>query len=208
MSSGLKVGGMSTSRKFGTRDNAALTLIDEEMQKVRRQFERIRQDRIEIQAQSKIVLDYVKVEGANTVWDSSKDTAPLFDMIIRSGNKNIYLLADIHYLLISLGMIGKLFKMLEKALPDAYELKAVRKNYDLIFKDYSDFRSNIEHIYDKLTPELPNHGGYNEEEYFFGDKKFKIGKQREEEIERIYSDIKAAVNAYRERTKKPPATQR
>src|SRR2546422_3839252 len=125
MDSNLKVSEISTSVKYATRDNAALKLIEEEMKKVRRQFERIRQDRIELQTESSIVFDYIKIEGERAVWDDSKDKNKFFDAIFWSGNKHTYLLADIHYLLISLAMIGKLFIMLRKALPDAHELKVV-----------------------------------------------------------------------------------
>jgi hypothetical protein len=207
MNSGLKVAGISSAIKHGSKDEAALELIEEEMKAIRRQFDRIKQDRIEIESQSNLVLDYVKFDGKEASWDNSKDTTPLFDMIKGSRSKHTYLLADMHYLLISLAMIGKLFIMLKKALPDANELNVVGKNYDPIFKDYSEVRANIEHIYEKIKPEMPNHGGHNDEGYFFGNKNFKIGKQRQEEIERIYSDIKAAVKAYRDRTQKPPAKQ-
>lgn len=106
------------------------------------------------------------------------------------------LFADVRYLLVSLGMLQSLFVMLERALPNELEILALREKYKTSLKDYTDFRDHVEHIYERAqrTSDLGNLSG-DATVYTFGGKGFDIGKAREIEVESLYDDIVAALEA-------------
>lgn len=176
-----------------------LSLLQNEMEKVRLQFRRIRQDtaRLHSNVREEIPLIERNMEDIPL----SPDLQKLRQELSQAHHDNmVCLFADIHFLLICLDKMEKLFKMLRKELHNEPELAVVFSQYSKALKEYSDFRNYLEHVdrevVEKRTTDLGNLGG---DKFTFNERTFDIGHAREREVEELFKDILEACGAISER---------
>lgn len=165
-----------------------LLLLQGEMEKVRLQFRRIRDDSARLHSTVTEEMQLVEGDDAETLFspDSQERQRELSQA---RHDSMVCLFADIHFLLICLDKMEKLFKMLRKELPEP-ELTVVFSRYSKALKEYSDFRNYLEHIdrevVKKRTTDLGNLG---DDKFTFDGRAFDVGRAREAEVEELFKDI-------------------
>ena len=158
-----------------------LFLLKNELDKIRLQFSRIKQDDLRIQ-------ELHTPEIRETRWFDE-------DYQKQRHETQVALFADIHFLLISLTNFAKIFhKLLKPQLPTNKEISAIdTKCYKTTFQEYTNFRNNLEHIYQKVG-NVGDLGNLANGKFTFGGETFDIGCKRETEIETIFSEILSALD--------------
>lgn len=167
----------------------AYSMLEKEMEKIRLQFSRIAEDRARVN------------DGIARIKSLVSNQSRIPKEIPQEMTKfNGRTFADIHYLLVSLAMCDKLFTMIEKEMPHEHGLTTVRNKYKQALKDYSDFRADIEHVYDRIRRGESDLGNLSNDSFTFNGRMFSIGADRQREIEEIFLELTNALGVIADKT--------
>jgi len=162
----------------------ALLFLKREVDKARLQFSRIRQDRDE-------------VEQFTDLSTNRRNSHGLLKVQQRFDEAMLALFADIHFLLICLDKIDLLLRMLQKHFPTNQKLNNILHLHSKSLKDYNDFRNHLEHIDERIEDKVSDLGNLQNNMFTFAGKRFNIGTDTENELERILDETLSALENVR-----------
>lgn len=143
----------------------ALLFAKTEMDKIRLQFRRIRQDAATVDALH-------RPEVAHEKWTDLSYQRMRHEAMTA-------LFADIHFLLICLDKLDPFLRIIEKSLPNESELAGVRASFNQLLKDSNDFRNHMERIDERVQRGVSDLGNLTGSDFTFDGQKFSVGPARE-----------------------------
>jgi len=102
------------------------------------------------------------------------------------------LFGDIHFLLVSMWRMWRLFERIRKDLPDETELNEIAKKYRNFFEGIRRFRNKVEHIEGIVEQGISGLGDARPSAFGFDDRSFYYGPEVETAIVAFYEEVKTA----------------
>jgi hypothetical protein len=165
----------------------ALLLLENEVERARLQFRRIRKNSGVIDTYMRLLAE----KGVMVAHGIDPQSAP--DHEREMNEAQLALFADIHFLLICLDKVDLMLKTLERNLPDNQALKFVRQGHATALRNYNDFRNHLEHIDDRLKRNVSDLGNFGNNIFTFDEKDFNVGLACEKELEEIFNEALRAL---------------
>ncbi len=168
-----------------SRAQTALLILGREMRIARAQFDRIESHRAK--------LESLTPPGPGLMIPATRLTQEEY---YESLSK---LFGDIHFLLVSMAGISRLFVLMKNDLKGENEFESIGRKHGEMFRKARVFRNHLEHIDDRVRKGIKGLGDCRETLFSFDGKSFDFGPQLREELEKFYSEVKMAYEAYRKR---------
>jgi len=160
------------------------------MDHVRLQFRRIKEHEMifhSLQEQKRLLRDL-------------EDENPHRNLIDQISRNETEMVADIHYLLISISMVRKLWICLEKELGNPPELSDIKSKYWAIIENYYQRRGELEHIYARIKNPSGLKIFHSGTELSINGQAVDISQKAEKTMVEIFSKIQSALRRIAVRT--------
>jgi len=105
------------------------------------------------------------------------------------------LFGDIHFLVIAMSRLWRLFEKIRNDLPKEPELDAIAKKYRGFFEKARITRNRVEHLEGMVQDGIPGLGDIRPSSLGFDDKKFDYGPEVEQRIIAFYEEVRNAHQA-------------
>jgi hypothetical protein len=168
-----------------SRAQTALLIMGREMRIARAQFDRIESNRVK--------LESLTPPGPGLMIPATRLTQEEFYESLSM------LFGDIHFLLVSMAGISRLYDLMKNDLKGESEFESIGRKHREMFRKARVFRNHLEHIDDRVREGIKGLGDCRETLFSFDGKSFDFGPQLREELEEFHTEVKAAYNAYRKR---------
>jgi|GEM_PF-2922524 len=168
-----------------SRAQTALLILNREMRIAKVQFERIESHRT--------TLDSLTPPGPGLMIPATKLTQEEYYECLT------LLFGDIHFLLVSMASISRLYRFMRDDLRGEEEFDKIGQKHRKMFEGARVFRNHLEHIDDRVKAGIRGLGDCRETLFSFDGKSFDFGPQVRQELEEFHSEVKAAYEAYRKR---------
>lgn len=160
----------------------ALLMMKTEIDKIRLQFQRIRED-------DSLIRSLVHPHILREDWFDEETRIKIRSDQEKSQKALTALFADIHYLLIGLARLDLFLRWLEKLLPSEPELRDVRGKFARLLKDSNDFRNHLEHINERIARGVSDLGNLSGTLFTFDGKQFDVGPALQAEVEAFFEAL-------------------
>jgi hypothetical protein len=101
---------------------------------------------------------------------------------------------DVHYYFICWDNINKLFKRVNKLLPQSDKLEKLNTKYKEIFIGHNKFRNHLEHIDDRIQSRIMDLGNFSHGNFTFNNESIDVSENDARHIVGFYNDLMAALN--------------
>ena len=163
----------------------ALIIMKRQMRIVRVQFDRIESHRSK--------LDSITPDGPGLKIPATKLTQEEYYQHLTM------LFGDIHFLLVSIAGISRLFRLMMKDMKGEPEFKKIEARHRGFFRDAHEFRNHLEHIDDRVKKGIKGLGDCRETLFSFDGKSFEFGPELRRQLEEFLDEVNNAYEAYRQR---------
>lgn len=160
--------------KAKTKAGTAVLIMGLETRVIRSQFERIRE-----------MQEHLCLGPADDL-DALEPKSPLNDQQARIA----VLFGDIHFLIISMSRLWRLFERVMKDMPDEPELKAISKKYRPLFEEVRFFRNKLQHIEGLVEAEVGALGDARSAAFGLDGKTFHYGTEVESKVQSFYEAVR------------------
>jgi len=157
--------------KAQTRAGTAILLMNQEIRIIRCQFRRIIAD------QKNLNLEPEQGIGFHGSQEEYLDNIAI-------------IFGDVHFLLISMSRMWRLFEQIRKDLPDEPEWNTIAKKYRDFFEEIKGFRNHVEHIEGMVRDDASSLGNIRTSVFGFNDRDFYYGPEVESQINTFYEEVK------------------
>jgi len=168
-----------------SRAQTTLLIMGREMRIARAQFDRIESHRIK--------LESLTPPGPGLMIPATKLTQEEYY------ERLSMLFGDIHFLLVSMAGISRLYELMKNDLDGEKEFEEIGRKHREMFRKARVFRNHLEHIDDRVRKGIKGLGDCRETLFSFDGKSFDFGPQLRRELEEFFAEVKAAYEAYRKR---------
>jgi hypothetical protein len=165
--------------KAQTKAGTAILLMGQEVRIIRGQFMRIRDN------EKKLGLVPTPEEISRGIVGVQMSGEDRLDC-------GAILIGDVHFLLVSIWRMWRLFERVRKDLPDEPELNEIVKKYRRFFEEIRRFRNRVEHIEGVVEQESLGLGDVRPSAFGFGGDSFDYGPEVESTITTFYREVKEA----------------
>lgn len=164
--------------KAQTKAGTAVLLMGQEIRIIRGQFRRIRDD------QKNLNLKPEQGQGISAI-GTRMSQDEYFDSLAM-------LFGDIHFLIVSMSRLWRLFEQVRKDLPGEPELDDIAKEYRTLFEDVRFFRNRLQHIEGMVQTGVTGLGDARPSSFGFDGKSFGYGPEVEAKVVDFYERVKTA----------------